>query len=127
MEHLVLHLTPLGKSSASTLLEVQVLLLFLLMHHQLFHLILGRSVPVVWALLSNKTKKLYREGVFEVLKNLMTDRTGGEAIEDKTFVADFERGITGAAKEVFEDCQIYGCLFHFRQVLKNSEGLYFKI
>ena len=88
-----------------------------LVSHALFYaFLLGRSVPVVWALLSNKTKKLYREGVFRVLMNIMSDRTGGEAIEDKTFVADFERGITGAAKEVFEDCQIYGCLFHFRQV-----------
>ena len=43
--------------------------------------------------------------------NIMSNRTGGEAIEDKTIIADFERGITGAAKEVFEDVQIYGYLF----------------
>jgi hypothetical protein len=51
--------------------------------------------------------------------NVMSNRTGGEAIEDKTFISDFERGISGAAKEVFEDVQIYGCLFHFRQVVST--------
>jgi hypothetical protein len=51
--------------------------------------------------------------------NIMSNRTEGEAIEDKTIIADYERGITGAAKEVFEDVQIYGCLFHFRQVVST--------
>jgi len=80
----------------------------------------GRSVPVVWALLSNKTKKLYREGVFKVLMNIMSTRTGGEEIDEKTFIADFEKGISGAAKEVFEDVQIFGCLFHFRQAVRDK-------
>ena len=48
-----------------------------------------------------------------MVMNVMSNRNGGEPIEDKIFISDFEKGITGAAREVFEDAEIYGCLFLF--------------
>ena len=41
----------------------------------------GRIVPVLWALLNSKskTKKMYREGVFRPLYNLLVERNNGNA------------------------------------------------
>ena len=63
----------------------------------------GRIVPVLWALLSSKskTKKMYREGVFRPLYNLLVERNNGNALETKTIISDFERAIFTAFFEVF--------------------------
>ena len=75
-----------------------------------------RSIPVVWALLSNKSKLIYREGVFRPLQTLMADANFGE-VGEKVIVTDFESAIYKAFQEVFEDSVCYGDNFHFRQVI----------
>ena len=84
----------------------------------MFYLV--RSVPLAWCLLGNKTKKLYREGLYRPLYKLMLERNNGDDLEPKILVTDYEKGLYNGAKEVFEECETYGCFFHFRQVWRHS-------
>ena len=74
----------------------------------------------MWSLLSCKTKKVYRDAVFRPLYDLLVAQNDGEQLEPKVFISDFEQSICIAAKEVFEDCSLYGCLFHFRKCIRDK-------
>ena len=70
--------------------------------------------------MSCKTKKVYRDAVFRPLYDLLVAQNDGEQLEPKVFISDFEQSICIAAKEVFEDCSLYGCLFHFRKCIRDK-------
>ena len=74
----------------------------------------------MWSLLSCKTKKVYRDAVFSPLYDLLVAKNDGEELGTKVFVSDFEQSIGLAAQEVFEDCSLYGCLFHFRKCIRDK-------
>lgn len=68
------------------------------------------SMPLVYALLPNKTQSTYIE-LFEELKKL------NSSINPEKFVLDFEMAISNAILKVFPCTSIHYCLFHLGQSL----------
>ena len=58
--------------------------------------------------------------MFRPLYDLLVAQNNGEKLEPKVFIGDFEQSILIAAKEVFENCSLYGCLFHFRKCIRDK-------
>uniref|UniRef100_T1IMW5 MULE transposase domain-containing protein n=1 Tax=Strigamia maritima TaxID=126957 RepID=T1IMW5_STRMM len=87
-----------------------------------------RMVPVVYCLTTSKTKATY-VAIFEKIKTLTLDLIGQE-LKPKNFITDFEIGAIDAAKRVFPETTMHGCLFHlaknvFRRVQKYGlQSLY---
>lgn len=67
----------------------------------------GKSVPLVFALLPGKTKKLY--------KKLMSVIKQGREMDPEIIISDFEQAFIGAAAEVFPNSEFHGCYFHYKQ------------
>ncbi|KAK3907398.1 PKS-NRPS hybrid synthetase [Frankliniella fusca] len=84
----------------------------------------GKWLPLVIALLERKTRATY-EHLFEVLKEEVRRRLR-KTLAPAAVSTDYEQGAIKAAQEIFPDCQVFGCLFHFGQVLWRKlqvEGL----
>jgi len=80
----------------------------------------GEGMPLVWALLPNKTTETYVE-LFSAL--LTTFGTIGNVM---TVLTDFERAAINALSQVFPTVRVKGCSFHFRQAMMRRmqrEGL----
>ncbi|KAK3911522.1 Long-chain-fatty-acid--CoA ligase 1 [Frankliniella fusca] len=75
----------------------------------------GKWLPLVIALLEQKTRATY-EHHFEVLKEEGRRRLR-KTLAPAAVSTDYEQGAIKAAQEIFPDCQVFGCLFHFGQVL----------
>ena len=72
-----------------------------------------RSVPVIYALLPDKTVDTYQR-LFQIMKELLP------GFSPETWICDFERAIRTALMNVFPLCQVAGCFFHFMQnILKK--------
>lgn len=71
--------------------------------------VMGKILPMVYCLLSNKTSVSYRQ-VFEILNVQM----GGEVAVEK-FRPDFEKAPIKQFMEVFPGRDIEACFFHFAQ------------
>ncbi|XP_049886598.1 uncharacterized protein LOC126381107 [Pectinophora gossypiella] len=67
-------------------------------------------VPVIYALLPNKTEKTY-EIMLRLIKSQIPDWT------PKTFILDYEKAVMQAIKSVFPNTPISGCYFHFSRCL----------
>lgn len=84
------------------------------------------GMPLVWALLPNKSKNTYTE-MFEAVKQALIDKYGDVGSQpQRTFVVDFELAAIEAISSVFPDSTVKGCTFHFRQALMRhvaDEGL----
>lgn len=89
--------------------------------HGLFR---GDGMPLVWAILPNKTKATYVE-LFTVTRDPLLARFGHLGVS-RTFLIDFEAASIEAVTETFSDSTVKGCTFHFAQALLrrvNDEGL----
>lgn len=70
----------------------------------------NQIVPVIFALLPNKTEKTY-ERLFWLIKNSIPE------FEPTNFKIDYEVAAINALKSVFPDAHISGCFFHFSKAL----------
>ena len=75
----------------------------------------GEGMPLVWALLPNKSKRTYVE-LFTCIRNAFAEKFNDSA-RRRLFLTDFEIAAIDAVKEVFPESSIKGCTFHFRQAL----------
>lgn len=80
--------------------------------HGLYH---GHVIPLVFALLTNKTVGLYRQ-LFSHLKRY-TRRVTGRALRPVNIVLDFEQAILLAVETELPGTRLSGCYFHFTQSL----------
>ena len=69
----------------------------------------GYVIPVIFALLPNKTKATY-DHFFAALKSL-------GAFNPRTMMIDFEHGTINAFSAAFPNCQMRGCQFHLGQAV----------
>lgn len=67
-------------------------------------------IPVLYALLPNKTKHIYKT-LFRLIKTQIPE------FEPNTFVLDFEKAAMLAIKSIFPSSTIQGCYFHFSRSL----------
>lgn len=86
-------------------------------HYQLYslHVDIGSNenvtnvVPVIFALLPNKSEQTYVR-LFELIKNKLS-------VEMPTFKCDFETAVMKAVKRVFPNCKISGCFYHYNKAI----------
>jgi hypothetical protein len=69
----------------------------------------GVILPVFHVMMTSKSTALY-EQIFLRLRAQFQ-------LKPSTFNTDFEAALTKAIKEVFPDCSIHGCFFHFAQAV----------
>lgn len=69
-----------------------------------------KAFPVVYALMTHKTKRLYIE-LLEFVKTKVFEFTNKQ-INPQLVVTDFESGLQQALVETLQ-CRIRGCWFHF--------------
>lgn len=74
----------------------------------------GKMIPVLYALLPNKTTATYAR-----LLKKVTEVTSefGACFKPETFTVDFERAAINAIEELFPAAEIKGCLFHFTKCI----------
>ena len=77
--------------------------------------IYGILVPAIHVLMTSKSERLYKE-VFASIRLLLP------RFEPEVFLCDFERGLTNAIEQTWQDSQVFGCLFHFTQALYRKFG-----
>lgn len=75
-------------------------------------------IPLIYALLPNKTKCTYKRLIVE-LKKLQPN------IKPSSIMMDFEVALHNAFEELFENVRIRGCFFHFCQcVWRKIQNIY---
>ena len=82
------------------------------------------GMPVVWALLPNKSKATYIE-MFTAVQRALVEKHGNNG-QSRSFLVDFELAAIDAIGTVFPESRVKGCTFHFRQALMRhaaDEGL----
>ena len=79
----------------------------------------GKCIPLVFALLSDKTEKTY---VFflNIIKNAACNITDG------IMMVDFEKAAMNAFRSVFEQFNLMNCLFHLRQSVQKRISKIFR-
>lgn len=80
-------------------------------------------VPLVFCLMSSKSKNSYSEFFYELHK-LAVERN--ISLAPKIIITDFEKSISSAARSYFPSATFKGCLFHFGQIIwrrTQKEGL----
>lgn len=81
----------------------------------------GEGLPLLWALLPNKSTETYSE-LFGTLRTALTNCFGD--IGRLTYVLiDFELAAINAVKKVFPEVTVKGCSFHFRQTIMRRVQL----
>ena len=75
----------------------------------------GESMPLVWALLPNKTTATYVE-MFTAVRDALVASFGDTGCS-RTSLTDFETAAIKAVTIVFTEPVIKGCTFHFRQAV----------
>lgn len=92
---------------------------------QLFsiHGLLGNEiVPLVFCIMSSKSKAAYKEMFYELCKVACEFKI---SLNPRRFVSDFGKASVSGAKDFFPDAAFKGCLFHFGQIIwrrVQSEG-----
>ena len=84
----------------------------------------GEGMPLLWALLPNKTTAMYIE-LFTSLHDALVEQFGDVGVE-KTLLTDFELAAINAIRQSFPMATVKGCSFHFRQAILRRvqlEGL----
>jgi hypothetical protein len=71
-------------------------------------------VPVYFVLCTGKTSDMY----FDILELIYRDCS--EKLEPSDIVCDFELPLINAAQKQFENAEIVGCLFHFKQAVRRQ-------
>jgi hypothetical protein len=83
----------------------------------------GRSCPVTWSLLTNKSKALYVAGLLEPLRTEMLKVSEiSFSLPAKVVVMDYETAAKNAVKEVFPEWTTYGCEFHHKSAVRKHAG-----
>jgi MULE transposase domain/FLYWCH zinc finger domain len=70
--------------------------------------------PLVYALCTNKSSETYRD-IFEHLKNAAIE--SNQVLRPHFIVSDFELAAINAARTVFPQSTLHGCLFHLNQAI----------
>ena len=73
----------------------------------------GKTLPMVFALLPNKTQQTYTR-MFKMLIGVGLQDSFGEQL---TFSTDFEMAILNSVIFCFPGVKLYGCYFHYTQAL----------
>ena len=76
-----------------------------------------RSYPLVWSFLSHKTSTCYEIGVFKPLRESIVDQ-----LHPKVCVADNDKAIGNAIKEVFPTFDVYGCAYQWDLAINREVG-----
>lgn len=74
----------------------------------------GQSVPLIFCLMSKKSKQAYNE-FFHQLFHLALDQNIN--LNPQRIITDFEQTISSVAQQFFPDALYKGCLFHFGQII----------
>lgn len=74
------------------------------MHGNIF----GRFYPLFYSLLSDKSEASYDINFSNIILNL---------VSVKHVICDFEKALINSIREKFKGVKIYGCLFHFGQMI----------
>ncbi|XP_034936450.1 uncharacterized protein [Chelonus insularis] len=72
----------------------------------------GKSIPLVYALLPNKSKKIYLQFLTVLRQNMPN-------FSPSLIMVDFEPAFIEAFREVFKSTKITGCNFHFNQCFRR--------
>jgi hypothetical protein len=78
------------------------------------------SLPLIWALLPNKSRATYEEMLGAVRENLVLKF--GTVGAMRYFLTDFELAAIQAVQTVFPETTVKGCSFHFRQAVIRRLG-----
>lgn len=79
--------------------------------HQLYTIhshIYGKNLPLVYALMANKSQASYVKLFRMIDKSL--------SVKPISINVDFEKAVFNAVRFVWPNCKTYGCFFHFSQV-----------
>jgi hypothetical protein len=82
------------------------------------------GMALMWALLPNKLASTYKE-LFSAVRSALV-ASYGDIGATKTFVTDFEIAAIKSIQDVFPECTVKGCSFHYRQAINRhvqQEGL----
>ena len=80
----------------------------------------GKCLPLLYALLSDKTQSMY-VFMLQVLKTLLSD------IEYGIIMLDFEKASMNAFTQVFEQFTLRNCFFHLCQSVQHHIQKSFKV
>lgn len=69
----------------------------------------GKFYPLVFILMSSKQESAYINA-FNTVKNIVN-------VNFKCIVVDFEIGLKNSASSVFKGCEVYGCSYHFGELV----------
>jgi len=81
----------------------------------------GEGLPLLWALLPNKSTETYSE-LFGCLRTALTD-CFGDIGRISYVLTDFELAAINAVKKLFPEATVKGCSFHFRQAIMRRVQL----
>ncbi|KZS16483.1 Uncharacterized protein APZ42_017765 [Daphnia magna] len=85
----------------------------------------GKSFPVSYVLMSNKTAELYRMAIDRILQ-ILQEVNPGDQFEVEVLISDFELTIMGTMQQAFPNARSRGCWFHYAQAIYRrayKEGL----
>ncbi|KZR99283.1 Uncharacterized protein APZ42_004910 [Daphnia magna] len=85
----------------------------------------GKSFPVSYVLMSNKTAELYRMAIDRILQ-ILQEVNPGDNFEVEVLISDFELTIMGTMQQAFPNARSRGCWFHYAQAVYRrayKEGL----
>ena len=69
----------------------------------------GKKLPLVYSLLPNKNQETYAE-LFGIVKQHVERKP-------KYITIDFEKAAENAFGDLYPECDIFGCFFHFKQCI----------
>ena len=82
--------------------------------YTIFGVVDEQKIPVVYALLKNKTTGIYRR-LLQILKQKLRHRN--KELAATAIVCDYELGFRNAIETDFPQIRIWGCYFHFSKAL----------
>ncbi|XP_066590034.1 uncharacterized protein [Prorops nasuta] len=71
-------------------------------------------IPFAWAIMSKKTKNLYRK-TFELIKEHIAPQ-----MSPTNFMTDYEVALYSSIKDVFPQCENNGCYFHLVYAIRKK-------
>lgn len=74
----------------------------------------GKFLPLIYCFMTKKNEISYKKFFDWMSENYMVKN---DKINDKSILLDFELASYNQAKLYFKDHQLYGCLFHFGQII----------
>ncbi|XP_045032066.1 uncharacterized protein LOC123474201 [Daphnia magna] len=76
----------------------------------------GKSFPVAYVLMSNKTAELYRIAIDRILQ-ILQEVNPGNHFEVEVLISDFKLAIMGTKQQAFPNARSRGCWFHYAQAI----------